>query len=140
MKRVISRRSNVSFLMTFLGLSILCMQCETKRISQLHGTWKLDSVYSFYNGFDMTSPGQEPLYHFQPDGRLRMSQDNEYRYFTYEIQNDSLLYQTLENKRIDGLLIVDLDDDQLILKKLKRPLFNSHNQERYEIKYFSKIK
>ena len=48
-----------------------------------------------------------------------MTQDLEYRYFKYNLQGDSLTYSTLEDKRIDGLLIVDLDDDHLVLKKDK---------------------
>ena len=115
-------------------------QCKTRSVEDLHGTWKVDSVYSFYNGFDMTSAVEEPFYHFQPDGRLRMTQDLEYRYFKYSLQGDSLTYTTLEDKRVDGLLIVDLDHDHLVLKKDKSLLFKGGNQQRFEIKYFSKVK
>jgi hypothetical protein len=120
--------------------TFLLSQCTTRNVSDLHGTWKVDSVYSFYNGFDMTSAVQEPFYHFQSDGRLRMTQDLEYRYFKYSLQGDSLTYSTLENKRIDGLLIVALDEDHLVLKKDKSLLFKGGNQQRFEIKYFSKVK
>lgn len=120
-------------------LIVLCSQCQTRNIEDLHGTWKVDSVYSFYNGFDMTSPGQEPLYHFQPDGRLRMTQDTEFRYFTYKMQGDSLTYSTLEDKRVDGLLIVAMNDRHLVLKKQKSLLFKGNNQDRFEIKYLSKV-
>ena len=121
-------------------ITFLFTQCRTRNTNDLLGTWKVDSVYSFYNGFDMTSPGQEPLYHFQPDGRLRMTQDKEFRYFMYTVQADSLTYSTLDDKRVDGLLIVTLNDQQLVLKKEKAPLFKSDRQERYEIKYFSRVK
>ena len=131
--------------MKFPALSIciafLFTQCHTRNTTDLQGTWKLDSVYSFYNGFDMTNPGEEPLYHFQPDGRLRMTQDTEFRYFIYNIQGDSLTYSTLDDKRIDELLIVKLNDQHLILKKEKPLLFKgTNNQQRFEIKYFSKVK
>jgi hypothetical protein len=118
---------------------LLFTTCQTKDVSHLHGTWKVDSVYSFYNGFDMTSPGQEPLYHFQPDGRLRMSKDKEYRYFIYKIQNDSLIYTTADDKRVDGLLILDVNEQQLVLKKAKSVLFKGNNQDRFEIKYLSRV-
>jgi hypothetical protein len=121
-------------------IAFLLTQCHTRNITDLHGTWRVDSVYSFYNGFDMTNPGEEPLYHFQPDGRLRMTQDTEFRYFMYNIQGDSLTYTTLEDKRVDGLLIVTLNDRHLVLKKEKPLLFKgSNNQQRFEIKYFSKV-
>ena len=88
----------------------------------------------------MTNPGEEPLYHFQPDGRLRMTQDTEFRYFIYNIQGDSLTYSTLDDRRVDGLLIVTLNDQHLVLKKEKPLLFKgSNNQQRFEIKYFSKV-
>jgi hypothetical protein len=124
----------------FICMTFLLAQCHTKNAKDLHGTWKVDSIYSFYNGFDMTSPGQEPLYHFQPDGRLRMTQDKEFRYFIYKVQGDSLSYTTLEDKRVDGLLIVTLDDQHLVLKKEKPLLFKGTNQQRFEIKYLSRVK
>lgn len=135
---IVNLNMTLSTLLLFLTL-LLLTQCRTKDVSSLHGTWKVDSVYSFYNGFDMTSPGQEPLYHFQPDGRLRMSKDKEYRYFIYKVQGDSLVYTTLEDRRVDGLLILDVNDQQLVLKKAKSNLFKGNNQERFEIKYLSKV-
>jgi len=122
-------------------LTFLLTQCHTRNITDLHGTWKVDSVYNFYNGFDMTNPGEEPLYHFQPDGRLRMTQDTEFRYFIYNILGDSLTYSTVDEKRVDGSLILTLNDQHLVLKKQKPLVFKgANNQERFEIKYLSKVK
>ena len=130
----------MKFSALLICITFLLSQCKTSNVADLHGTWKVDSVYSFYNGFDMTNAVQEPFYHFQTDGRLRMTQDLEYRYFKYTLHGDSLTYSTLEDKRIDGLLIVALDEDHLVLKKDKSLLFKGGNQQRYEIKYFSKVK
>ena len=69
-----------------------------------------------------------------------MTQDNEFRFFLYTVQGDSLTYANLDDKRIDGLLILTLNDQQLVLKKEKGPLFKGDKQERYEIKYFSRVK
>ena len=125
--------------MLIILLLLLTAQCRTRDAHRLEGTWQVDSVYSFYNGFDMTSPGQEPLYHFQPDGRLRMTKDKEFRYFIYKVQGDSLIYTTSDDRRVDGLLILEVNDQQLVLKKAKSVLFKGDNQERYEIKYLSKV-
>ena len=130
----------MKFSALLICITVFLFQCKTRDVADLHGTWKVDSVYSFYNGFDMTSAVQEPFYHFQSDGRLRMTQDLEYRYFKYNLQGDSLTYSTLEDKRVDGLLIVALDEDYLVLKKDKSLLFKGGNQQRFEIKYFSKVK
>jgi hypothetical protein len=132
--------TKMKFLALIICITFLFTRCRTRNINDLQGSWHLDSVYSFYNGFDMTSPGQEPLYHFQQDGRLRMTQDNEFRFFLYTVQGDSLTYTSLDDKPIDGLLILTLNDQQLVLKKEKAPLFKGDKQERYEIKYFSKVK
>jgi hypothetical protein len=130
---------NMKANMLFILLLLLLARCQTKDVKSLYGTWKVDSVYNFYNGFDMTNPGQEPLYHFQPDGRLRMTNDKEFRYFFYKVHGDSLTYTSLDEKRVDGLLILEVNDKQLILKKTKSLLFKGDNQERYEIKYFSRV-
>jgi hypothetical protein len=119
-------------------IAIMCSHCQWEK-SDLQGTWKLDSVYTYYNGFDMTSPGKEPLYHFQDDGRLRMTQGTEFRFFVYEVGNDSLSYHTLDDQLIDAFEILDVDDNKLILKKEKKVLFTEENQERFEIKYFSRV-
>jgi len=131
---------NVKSNMLLICLTLFLIQCRDRNIHGLQGSWKVDSVYSFYNGFDMTSPGQEPLYHFQPDGRLRMTKDKEFRYFVYKVHNDSLTYMTLDDKIVDALLIMEVNDQHLVLKKDKSLLFKGRNQERYEIKYFSKVK
>jgi hypothetical protein len=130
---------NVNSNTLLICLTLMLIQCRDRDIHDLQGSWRVDSVYSFYNGFDMTSPGQEPLYHFQPDGRLRMTKDKEFRYFVYKVHNDSLTYMTLDDKIVDALLIMEVNDQHLILKKDKSLLFKGRNQQRYEIKYFSKV-
>ena len=130
----------MKFYVLAVSITLVLTQCGTRNPDALLGTWKLDSVYNFYNGFDMTTPGQEPLYHFQEDGRLRMTLDKEFRFFLYDVQGDSLTYTSADDKLVDGLLILSLNDQQLVLKKEKAPLFTGDKQERYEIKYFSKVK
>jgi hypothetical protein len=119
-------------------IAVMYSQCHWEK-SDLHGTWKLDSVYTYYNGFDMTSAGKEPLYHFQDDGRLRMTQGTEFRFFIYDVGNDSLRYRTLDDQLIDAFAILDVDDRRLVLKKDKKVLFTEEGQQRFEIKYFSRV-
>ena len=133
-------RPSLTTLTFMLCTWFLFSQCQKKDVTQLHGAWKVDSVYSFYNGFNMMSPGAEPHYHFQEDGRLRMTLDKEFRYFNYELRNDSLHYHSNDNRVEEKFLILELDENHLTLKKTKSPLFKQNNQERYEIKYLSKIK
>ncbi len=129
----------VKLLVSIVYTTFLLTGCDSRNINDLHGSWQVDSVYSFYNGFDIMNPGHEPLYHFQTDGRLRMTADNEFRYFMYNVNDDSLTYTTLDDKRIDALQILMLNDTQMVLKKEKLLLFKGTNQQRYEIKYLSKV-
>jgi hypothetical protein len=36
--------------------------------------------------------------------------------------------------------VLKVKGDQLVLQKAKRPLFHEKNQDRYEIRYLSKVK
>jgi len=123
----------------FTSAILFLTQCQKHDAAKLFGTWKVDSVYTYYNGFNMTVPAAEPIYHFQTDGRLRMTLGKEFRYFQYEIRNDTLAYHSADNKVSEKFLIENLGADQLSLKKNKSPLFKGKKQERYEVKYFSRV-
>ncbi|HEY9007891.1 hypothetical protein [Ohtaekwangia sp.] len=116
--------------------------CANTNETELLATWKVDSVYNYHNGFDMMTYGSDPeiLYHFQPDGRLRMTLDKEFRYLYYEWHQDTLLYRDNDNKIVERLTVLKVNGDQLVLQKAKRPLFHEQNQDRYEIRYLSKVK
>jgi hypothetical protein len=133
-----------------LFVSLAAMQCgvlaEKKAAitkALLEGSWKVDSAVSYDNGYSFTyrDLDEEPLQHYQPDGRLRMTRDTEFRFFYYDVPAaDSLVHRTLENKLIGKFQIVRLDQTQLVLRKEKAPIFSGKNQKRYELRYFSRIK
>lgn len=122
-------------------LVLLCAGCGHTDPDDLQGTWKIDSIRTFYNGFTMstTAAGDEPVHHYEPDGKLRMTQGTEFRYFLYTIRQDTLTYLTMQNKPLEVLTIVELNATHMVLQKEKKPLFNTKEQRRYEMRYYSKV-
>jgi hypothetical protein len=129
---------------SLLALAILLQQCaQTDKNALLQGAWRTDSVYTYYNGFGFTKRDleEEPLRHYQADGKLMMTRDKEFRFFSYRIQNnDSLIHLNPKVKTVEKFLIIDLDHNRMILRKELRPLFQGPSQQRYEIRYLSRVK
>lgn len=115
--------------------------CDRDVAKNVQGSWQLDSIYSFYNGFGYTNTdvGEEPRYHFQTDGRLRMTKNTEYRYFQFTLLNDTLHYQNPSMHVSEKYFVMKADERQLVLRKEKKVLFTGKDQQRFEIKYFSRI-
>jgi len=83
---------------------------------------------------------EEPLHQYQ-SGVLRMIRGKETRSFSYEISfHDTLIHRNTKRKTFEKFIILKLDEDHLVLKREMKPIFKGENQERYEIKYFSKVK
>jgi len=127
----------------FFVVALLLMRCENDRRAEVIGTWKIDSVYSYYNryGFTHYNPPVNPLFHFQADGKLKMTLKEESRFQTYTLPHpDSLVFYGPDSTVVAKYLIVELTENRLVLKERKQPLFKGENQERYELKYFSRAK
>ena len=120
---------------------IIIQCCTVDKKTSIVGSWKVDSIYTYYNGFDFTRQDveDEPVLHYEADGQLRMTKREESRSFLFDISGqDTLLHRTLDNKVFDKFFIQKLDRTQLILLKELRPVFKGTKQERYEITFLSK--
>lgn len=130
--------------LTIIALAVSFAQCRDKDPSDLTGTWRIDSAYAYYNGFghayyDMTV---KPSYEFQEDGKLKMTINDESRYqhFNFIPPDTLILASDNGNARVRYQIIV-LTANNLVLKEEKKPLFKEGgSQERYELRYFSRIK
>ena len=124
------------------ALILITLQCCTvDKKSSIIGSWKVDSIYTYYNGFDFTRQdvADEPILHYETDGQLRMTMQEESRSFEFDISvQDTLFHRTMDKKVFDKFFIQKLDRRQLILRKELRPVFKGVQQERYEIKFLSK--
>jgi hypothetical protein len=126
-----------------LGAYSLLFQCSSQDARyELQGTWRLDSIYSYYNGFTFTRKDiqDEPLQHYEPDGSLIMTLKEESRtfYFSMPVQ-DSLIHLAPDKSVIEKFQVVELSNNVLALKKVLNPVFKGPQQERYEVRYFSKV-
>lgn len=129
--------------MTFSLLLCVALLSACKRTpeQQLIGKWKLDSAYYHYNQFGFSSDGwhQEEVYEFLPSGETRTIAQNSVLSNDYEIQGSQLRYFDEEGVLINTYEILLVDRDQLVLRAEKQPLFEGNNQNRFEVRYFSKV-
>ena len=127
--------------LSLLSTVLLLGACGSEPREILLGTWQVDSVYLYYNGFEQrqTMPGADwALHQYRPDGTVREIKFDTYRAFRYQIEEDRL-YWRRPNGRTDGAYqILKLQPQRLVLKREKPPLFPGRRQERYEIRYFSR--
>lgn len=126
------------------GICMALLSCSGDNQQRtLEGTWHMDSIYSYYNGFTFTRKDihDEPLQRYQPDGSLIMTLKKESRSFYFSIPvQDSLIHLTSDRSVLEKFAIVKLDNDMLALKKSLNPVFKGPHQERYEVRYFSKVR
>ncbi len=130
----------------FLGimfLSGMVSSCQQSPSSQkLVGTWQVDSVYSFYNGFsfwDRDDSGDWARYVYTDDGRMEEWKFDNPRYYRYELSNDTIYWQSDTEQGWGWFQIVALTDDQLVLRKEKPSMFGAKREERFEVRYFSRL-
>jgi hypothetical protein len=122
--------------------AFILIRCDDNRKELLIGTWKTDSVYSYYNGFSLTKHDfeEEPTRRYLANGDLIMTRGSETRNFLYEIKNsDSLIHARTDRQPIEKFVILKVDHNQLVLRKDLIPVFEGKNQERYQIRYLSRI-
>jgi hypothetical protein len=68
-----------------------------------------------------------------------MTLDKEFRYLFYELKQDTLTYTDNKSRIVEKFTVLSIADEQLALQKKKTPLFNEKRQDRYEIRYLSKV-
>ncbi|MFO7826732.1 MAG: hypothetical protein R6V72_22560 [Cyclobacterium sp.] len=124
-----------------IGCAVLLSACQRNTEQQLLGKWKLDSAYYHYNQFGFSSGDwhQEEVYEFLPSGETRTIAQNSFLSNEYEIKDGQLRYLDKEGVLINTYEILLVDGDQLVLRAEKEPLFKGNNQNRFEVRYFSKL-
>ena len=135
---------NTIYIIIACGIVATLVQCSGRdNMHSLEGTWRMDSVYSYYNGFTFTRKDilDEPLQRYEPDGSLIMTLKEESRTFYFSMPvGDSLIHLSPDKSVLDKFDIINLDNDILALKKTLNPVFKGAQQQRYEVRYFSKVK
>ena len=124
-------------------VSCLLFSCNSTPLEeQILGAWKVDSTYTYYNGFGFTdkAKGQDwATLLYEANGNVKEVKFSTYRQHQYEfIGKDSLVFTDGQGNVVSSFKVLKLDDQQLRLHKSKLPIFAGANQKRYEIRYFSR--
>ena len=131
-------------------LMLLCLTafgllaCESKKPHNLIvGAWKIDSTYTYYNGFDFTRRASDrnwATYVYEKDGMMKELKTGHFRQYFFELPSkDTLVVSAAQGGENARFNILHIDEHQMTLKKSRKPVFPGGKQERYEIRYFSRI-
>jgi hypothetical protein len=123
-----------------LFAAIFFSSCQSDAQAYLPGSWRIDSVYDYYNGFSYTNlnPTPREVYDYRKDSTVLRKGMGEQLLYRYSL-NDSTLAIIASGRQIDQFTIIHIDEALLVLKKDKRFLFPGNKQQRYEVRYFTKI-
>jgi hypothetical protein len=130
----------MGFFLFFLLLVFTNCDSTGYRKKLLVGAWKTDSTFMFYNGFSQSQykEGADWATHlYHADGKVEEQKFGTSRKHSYALQADTLTWFDANGEQ--RFLILELQPKRLVLKKIKPPLFPGQHQERFEIRYFSKL-
>lgn len=123
-------------------LSLVVLSCKsTVDKKTLHGAWRMDSLYDYYNGFSYMNRNPQPaeVHVYKGDHTmLRRGMGHEREYY-YAIEGKNLVISDTLGAPEAKHILLKLDSTQLVLKKENRPLFPGENQVKYQIRFFTKI-
>lgn len=136
------RLSSFVYLVLILFSLFLFSHCQPGyREKQLVGTWKVDSLYSFYNGFDFWQYDEGAdwaTYIYHADGKMEEMRYDAPRHFRYYLSGDTLYWESLQEPGGGYFQVLALHRDRMVLRKDKVPMFGDQQEERYEIRFFSR--
>jgi hypothetical protein len=127
----------------FIVFAIISTACQKGyETYELIGKWGVDSIYTYYNGFSYMSTDNfiPATYTYAEDGTLQEEKLGGGRTIYYRLTApDSLIYESADQTILGRYHIQKLDHHQLVLEKDKEPLFEGKEQQRYEVRFFSKL-
>ncbi len=130
------------FFLLLVVFASVFISCGNDLEPRLIGTWQIDSVYDYYNGFTFTDKKPYPLevHVYQPDKTMLRKGMGEVKTYYFELNNNTLTIRDLPLATTGNEMeIVTITDSSLVLRKNKRPDFPGANQERYELRYFHRV-
>ncbi|MGC3945159.1 MAG: hypothetical protein QM762_11710 [Chryseolinea sp.] len=124
-----------------IGLCLLYACTPADPHKEIQGTWKIDSVYTFYNGFGRMETTIVDLeeYTYLADGQVDVSWSGTTRNMRYDLSTQDTLKYFENQHEVSRYQIVKLGEGRMVLRKDKPPLFSGGSQERYEVRYFSRV-
>ncbi len=123
------------------GLILCLTACSADPRERITGVWQVDSTYNYYNGFDYTDRDEGVDWAdcwYTADGKVKEIRFATYREYGYRIQRNELVWESIDAGQEINFEVLYLGPDHLVLKRVKPPMFPGNDQERYEIRYFSR--
>lgn len=127
-------------LIPFLVILIGCE--EEVQQSAILGSWKVDSIQTYYNQFTSLIPGDidHPTYEYLEGNKIREQKEGDFREFIYEWPApDSMIFRSPAGETIASFQVLHLSGDRMVLKLKMNPIFEGKGQERFEIRHYSRI-
>lgn len=120
---------------------VLLTSCTSQKDTSLTGSWKLDSIFYFDNGFTYTNKAPYPaeVHVYKEDStflRRGMGRENS---FVFSLRNNELFIRDTSNGSIAKFTILSSNKKTLTIRKEKSAIFAGKNQERYEIRFFTRL-
>lgn len=111
-------------------------------MEQLVGAWKVDSTYTYYNGFSYTQREEGSdwaTYVYESDGVMKEIKYGSFQRYFFDWQGqDTIALRSTQGGDELHFQVLDLDPQKLVLKRNRSPIFSGNNQERYEIRFLSR--
>ncbi len=126
-----------------ISLSLVAFSCQPPPQELILGSWKVDSVYAYYNGFDYweyKEGADWAAYEYTADGQMKEVKFDTYRPYQYRIAEDTLFWIAQQEPNSGAFQILELRPDYMVLRKDKAPIFSGRRQDRYEIRFFSRTR
>lgn len=115
--------------------------CSSAAVQQkIIGAWRVDSIYDYYNGFDFMNKHPHPVevFRYRADSTVLHEGMGEQLLFQYYCNDSILFFNDMNGNPVSEYIILHIDKNRMVLRKNKLPLFPGKNQEKYEVRYFSK--
>ncbi|MCB0629794.1 MAG: hypothetical protein R2824_02110 [Saprospiraceae bacterium] len=111
-------------------------------VERLLGAWKVDSTYTYYNGFSYTQREEGSdwaTYVYEPDGIMKEIKYGSFQSYFFDWQGkDTIALRSTQGGDKLYFQVLSLDPQTLVLKRSRSPIFSGNNQERYEIRFLSR--
>lgn len=123
----------------YLLLILLTASCRADYSTTIVGTWQVDSVASFYNGFTYRSSARHwNEFHQYDTTHVVIQRTDGSQRLPYLIDQDTLRFLDAQRTPVSQFTIIGLTDSLMILRKEHSPLWPGPQQQRYEVRYFSR--
>lgn len=143
-RRILSPMNARLFILCICILLTLTTQhCKRTNVhSAITGTsWQTDSIYDYYNGFGYMNrnPYPKEVFRYRKDSIATHEGMSRELLFYYSTTDTSIVLRDMQGNLVSDFKILQLTDRNMVLKKNRDFIFPGKNQERYEIRYFSKL-